>query len=104
MTEIGRGQRATAEGYIPSGSSFSDRTLVSHETTCLLDAADRDAHVSITICFADWEPVGPCRVTVSARRVPAVDDSPSGTLEWRIAITATTLTAPPWSSSPRRLS
>ncbi len=43
MTEIGRGQRATAEGYIPSGSSFSDRALVFHEAPCLLNAADRDA-------------------------------------------------------------
>ena len=67
-TEIGRRQWATAEGYIPSGSAFSDRALVSHETACLLNATDRNAQVSITIYFADREPIGPYRVIVPARR------------------------------------
>jgi hypothetical protein len=68
MDSIGRRRWAIAEGYIPSRSSFSDRALVSHETACILNAGDRDAHVAITIFFADREPVGPYRVTVSARR------------------------------------
>ena len=68
MESIGRRRWAIAEGYIPSGSSFSDRALSSHETACILNAADRDAHVTITIFFADREPVGPYRVTVAARR------------------------------------
>jgi hypothetical protein len=68
MNQIGRKRWAIAEGYIPSQSSFSDRALSSHETACILNAGERDAHVAITIFFADREPVGPYRVTVAARR------------------------------------
>ncbi len=68
MDPIGRKRWAIAEGYIPSQSSFSDRTLISHETACILNASDQEAHVNITIFFADREPIGPYRVTVAARR------------------------------------
>ena len=68
MDAIGRTRWAIAEGYIPSESSFSERALVSHETACILNVTDRDAHVAITLFFADREPVGPYRVTVAARR------------------------------------
>ncbi len=68
MDAIGRRRWAIAEGYIPSESSYSDRALTSHETACILNAGDRDAHVEITIFFAEREPVGPYRVTVGARR------------------------------------
>jgi hypothetical protein len=68
MDAIGRKRWAIAEGYIPSQSAFSDRALISHETACILNAGDRDAHVAITIFFADRDPVGPYRVTVGARR------------------------------------
>jgi len=68
MNGIGRKQWAIAEGYIPSLSSFSDRALISHETACILNAADAEAHVNITVFFADREPVGPYRITVAPRR------------------------------------
>jgi hypothetical protein len=68
MTAIGRKRWAIAEGYIPSQSAFPERALISHETTCILNAGDQDAHVAIMIFFADREPVGPYRVTVAARR------------------------------------
>ncbi len=68
MESIGRKRWAIAEGYIPSESSFTDRTLISHETACILNPGDQEAHVSITIFFADREPIGPYRVTVAARR------------------------------------
>jgi hypothetical protein len=68
MDEIGRTRWAIAEGYIPSQSSFTDRALISHETACILNAAERDAHVAVTVFFADREPVGPYRVVVPARR------------------------------------
>ncbi len=42
--------------------------MLSHETACLLNAGDRDAHVEITIYFSDRDPVGPYKVTVPARR------------------------------------
>ena len=68
MDSIGRTRWAIAEGYIPSQSSFSDRALISHETACILNASDAEAHVSITVFFADREPVGPYRITVAPRR------------------------------------
>jgi hypothetical protein len=39
----------------------------SHETACLLNASGSDAHVALTIFFADRDPVGPYRITVPAR-------------------------------------
>jgi len=42
--------------------------MTSHETVCLLNACDRDAHVEITIYFSDRDPAGPYKVTVPARR------------------------------------
>jgi hypothetical protein len=65
---IGHRRWAIAEGYIPPGSHGAGRAMVSHETVCLLNAGDRDAHVSITVYFADREPVGPYELTVPARR------------------------------------
>jgi len=68
MKPIGRTRWAIAEGYIPSKGSFSDRARISHETACILNASDADAHIVVTLFFADKEPVGPYRVTVPARR------------------------------------
>lgn len=42
--------------------------MTSHETVCILNASERDAHVAITVFFADREPAGPYRVVVPARR------------------------------------
>jgi len=42
--------------------------MTSHETACLLNTAEEDAHVKITIFFSDREPVGPYFVVVPARR------------------------------------
>ena len=68
MELVGRKRWAIAEGYIPSQSSFAEPSLISHETACILNAGDRQAHIGITIFFADREPVGPYRVTVAPRR------------------------------------
>jgi hypothetical protein len=68
VVAIGRKVWVIAEGYIPSESSYSDRALVSRETACILNPGDRDAHVDLTIYFADREPAGPYRITVAARR------------------------------------
>jgi hypothetical protein len=68
MPAIGHKIWAIAEGYIPSGS-FSDRhDLISHEVCCILNAADEDATVKITLYFTDRQPVGPYRAKVPARR------------------------------------
>lgn len=67
--EIGRRVWAIAEGWMPSYSEGKGgRALESHETACLLNAGDADAHVAITIYFTDREPAGPYRVVVPARR------------------------------------
>ena len=42
--------------------------MTSHETVCILNAADRDAHVEIMVYFADRDPAGPYNFTVGARR------------------------------------
>ncbi len=42
--------------------------MESHETACLLNACDADAHVEIRVYFADREPVGPYRILLPARR------------------------------------
>jgi hypothetical protein len=69
MTDpIGRRRWAIAEGYIPGWSHGPEPEMTSHETACILNAGDDDAHVRITIFFTDREPAGPYRVTVPARR------------------------------------
>ena len=65
---IGQKQWAIAEGYIPAYSNGPEPQFTSHETACLLNTSDQDAHVEITIYFSDREPVGPYQVTVPARR------------------------------------
>ena len=67
MPAPGRKRWVLPEGWIPSGGS-PGRALESHETACMLNAGERDAHVRITLFFADREPVGPYRATVPARR------------------------------------
>lgn len=65
---IGKRRWAIAEGYIPSGSTGEGRAFESHETACILNVGHEQAEVSITLYFADREPVGPYRVVVPARR------------------------------------
>ncbi|HEY1261961.1 MAG TPA: sensory rhodopsin transducer [Terriglobales bacterium] len=68
MKAIGQRRWAIAEGYIPAWSHGPDPQMTSHETACLLNAADDDAHVEITIFFKDRAPAGPYRFTLPARR------------------------------------
>ncbi len=65
---IGRKRWAIAEGYMPGKSHGPEPEMSSHETACLFNPSDQDAHVAITIFFSDREPVGPYRITVPARR------------------------------------
>jgi hypothetical protein len=44
---------AIAEGYIPGQSTGVGRQFESHETVCILNACNRDAHVTLTIYFKD---------------------------------------------------
>lgn len=68
MSAIGRRRWAIAEGYIPTWGQGPAPELESHETACILNTADEDAHVTITIFYADRDPGGPYHVNVPARR------------------------------------
>ena len=68
MQPVGHTKWAIAEGYIPAYSNGPEPQFTSHETVCILNAGDADAHVEITIFYSDKEPVGPYKETVPARR------------------------------------
>jgi hypothetical protein len=53
------------DGYIPEESAA---TLLSHESICVLNAADEQAHLSITFYFEDRDPIRDVRVTVPPER------------------------------------
>ncbi len=65
---IGKKCWSIAEGYIPGASHGPGREFESHETVCILNAGDNEAHIEITLFFADREPVGPYRIAVPGRR------------------------------------
>ncbi|HEY1526948.1 MAG TPA: sensory rhodopsin transducer [Candidatus Angelobacter sp.] len=65
---IGVREWAIAEGYIPSESHGPKPQMLSHETVCILNGSDEDAHVEISVYYKDREPVGPYKITVPARR------------------------------------
>ncbi len=67
-SQIGRTRWAIPEGFLPERVHGLGRELESHEAACLLNTNDTDAHVDLTIFFADRDPAGPYRVTVPARR------------------------------------
>jgi hypothetical protein len=68
MEAIGSKRWAIPEGYIPGESHGPAPEMTSHESACFLNTSEHDAHVRITIYFADQEPVGPYQATVPARR------------------------------------
>ena len=72
MRPMGHHRWTIAEGYIPSWSHGPEPQFTSHETACLLNASDEEAHVKITVFFSDREPVGPYRLIVPARRTQHV--------------------------------
>ena len=42
--------------------------MISHEAACILNAGDTEAHIELTIYFADKEPVGPYTIKVAPKR------------------------------------
>ena len=68
MEYLGHHTWVIPEGYIPGSSTGPQPQMLSHETVCLLNTGDEDAHVEITVFRSDAEPLGPYRVTVPARR------------------------------------
>ena len=68
MGQIGARIWAIPEGYIPEESHGPEPEMESHETACLLNPSEHDAHVTLTLYFKDRDPAGPYEVTVPARR------------------------------------
>ncbi|MGB8375414.1 MAG: sensory rhodopsin transducer [Salegentibacter sp.] len=68
MEHLGKKKWVIAEGYIPPGSNGPAPEFTSHEAACILNTGDEDAHITITIFFADREPAGPYNITLGARR------------------------------------
>ena len=69
---IGRKRWAIAEGYIPEGSHGPKPEFISHETACILNASDEEAHVAVTIFYSDRDPGGPYKITIGPRRTKHV--------------------------------
>ncbi len=65
---VGKKIWAIAEGYIPEWSNGPEPEMTSHETACILNATDQDAHIELTLYFKDRDPVGPYEIDVPARR------------------------------------
>ncbi len=68
MRPLGKMVWVIAEGYIPTWSNGPKHEMLSHETVCMVNTGDSNAHVSITVFFKDREPAGPYNITVPARR------------------------------------
>ena len=68
MDAIGQRRWVIAEGWIPPHSTGPEPQMLSHETACILNTGDQDAHVTITVFFTDRDPAGPYELTVPARR------------------------------------
>jgi len=65
---LGKKVWAIAEGYIPESSNGPEPEMLSHETACILNASDQEAHIEITIYFSDRDPAGPYKLSVPAQR------------------------------------
>jgi hypothetical protein len=68
MEPVGHTRWVIPEGWIPGWSNGPEPEMLSHETACMVNASNRDAHVRITVLFDDREPAGPYEVVVPARR------------------------------------
>jgi hypothetical protein len=65
---IGHKVWAIAEGYIPSYGNGPEPQFTSHESACILNTSDKEAHLEIWIYYSDRDPVGPYKETVPAER------------------------------------
>jgi len=68
FTPVGHKRWIIPEGWIPKTSHGPKPEMVSHEAACVLNVSDAEAHLEITIFYADREPVGPYKISVGARR------------------------------------
>ena len=68
MESIGRTRWAIAEGFIPGKSHGPAPEMISHEACCILNASEKDAHVTITVFFEDRDRAGPYNFEIPSRR------------------------------------
>jgi hypothetical protein len=69
MRPLGRTCWAIAGGHIPLHSTGEEPAWTSRDVLCVLNTTDGDAQVTLTLVYADQEPVGPYALVVPARRV-----------------------------------
>ena len=72
MHGLGRTTWVIPGGRIPLGSTGPEPERTSRDELFFLNTGDADAHVALTVFYADREPVGPYRLTIAARRVRSV--------------------------------
>ncbi len=65
---LGKKVWAIAEGYIPENSNGPEPEMLSHETACILNTSEQEAHIEITIYFSDRDPAGPYKINLPAQR------------------------------------
>jgi hypothetical protein len=65
METSGKRRWYVPDAYLPTESS---EAAPSHESSCLLNAGDQEAHVRFTFFFEDREPLGPAELTLGGRR------------------------------------
>ena len=65
---IGKKNWAIPEGYIPERSTGPEPEMLSHETICILNTNEVDAHIKIFIYFSDRSPLGPYLEKIPAKR------------------------------------
>ena len=65
---IGKKTWVIVGGHIPLHSTGHEPECTSFDELCVLNTTDREARLSITIYYADREPVGPYPLKVQPRR------------------------------------
>jgi hypothetical protein len=53
-----------ADGYVPPTSTRREPAMTSHDSTCILNAGNEDAHVQLYLYFTDRLPAGPYKLTI----------------------------------------
>jgi hypothetical protein len=72
MSRKGATHWVIPDGYIPVDSSGK---LISHESICVVNLHEQDAHIDITIYFEDQEPIEKISVTVKGKRAKHIRTS-----------------------------
>jgi hypothetical protein len=72
MKALGRTRWAIAGGYLPLECNGPEPAFTSRDQLSLLNVADEEAQVEVTLYYAGRPPVGPYKVTVPARRLRKV--------------------------------